>query len=264
MSAVKNPGPDDNAWPPTASLQMPPVAGVAVSVVAGLIRVGSENFQRTVERNLTHMRAMADARDLATLIEQQQSFMRDFWSDQETALAEATDVLRDGFEQARHLQNSLPAAEAPAAAVEAGVELPALPAPDPLPADPERGHQDRHVAIRVSANPANAVFEITRDAAGEFFFTLTSAEGAVLLRSEGYRSRPSAVNGIASVRKNSVDDARYDRVDDTGAFAFHLKAANHQVVGSSDAFASADARDAVIDTIKLAAAYAVVDDRTGD
>ena len=48
-----------------------------------------------------------------------------------------------------------------------------------------------------------AKFELYKDAKGEYRFKLVAPNGQTIAVSEGYKSRDSAVNGIASVKKNA-------------------------------------------------------------
>ena len=48
-------------------------------------------------------------------------------------------------------------------------------------------------------------FEIYADKAGEFRFRLKATNGQVIAVSEGYKAMASCVNGVESVKKNSVD-----------------------------------------------------------
>ncbi len=48
-------------------------------------------------------------------------------------------------------------------------------------------------------------FEIYADKAGEFRFRLKATNGQVIAVSEGYKALASCMNGIESVKKNSVD-----------------------------------------------------------
>ncbi len=74
---------------------------------------------------------------------------------------------------------------------------------------------------------------------GQFYFNLKAGNGETILTSEMYKAKPSANNGIASVQKNSPDEKRYDRrVNKGGKDYFVLKAANHQVIGVSEAYNS--------------------------
>lgn len=108
-------------------------------------------------------------------------------------------------------------------------------------------------------------FEIYTDKAGEFRFRLKASNGQNILASEGYKKRASAENGIESVRKNSADDARYERKETQGGkFSFNLKSSNGQVVGTSQSYASASSRDNGIASVKKNAPDAALKDLTGD
>ena len=54
-----------------------------------------------------------------------------------------------------------------------------------------------------------------------------------------YESKAAAENGIASIQKNSGDDARYERKESSnGKPYFNLKAGNGQVIGKSEMYES--------------------------
>ncbi len=48
-------------------------------------------------------------------------------------------------------------------------------------------------------------FEIYQDKAGEFRFRLKATNGQVIATSEGYTTKASCLNGVESVKKNTVD-----------------------------------------------------------
>ncbi len=48
-------------------------------------------------------------------------------------------------------------------------------------------------------------FELYTDKAGEYRFRLKAGNGEVIAISEGYSSKPAALNGIDSVRRNAAD-----------------------------------------------------------
>ena len=48
-------------------------------------------------------------------------------------------------------------------------------------------------------------FEVYTDKGGEFRFRLKASNGQIIASSEGYKSKKSCMNGIASVRKNAPD-----------------------------------------------------------
>ena len=70
-------------------------------------------------------------------------------------------------------------------------------------------------------------FEITTRTNGEFQFNLKATNGQIILTSEGYTTKASCTIGIESVRTNSQDDARFDRLTAKNDQPyFNLKAAN--------------------------------------
>jgi len=85
---------------------------------------------------------------------------------------------------------------------------------------------------------------------GQTYFNLKAGNGEIILKSEGYRDKASAHNGIESVRKNAPDAARYEKkTSASGKLHFNLKAANHQVIGSSELYDSENSRDAGIASV---------------
>ncbi|GKY89349.1 YegP family protein [Sinisalibacter aestuarii] len=106
-------------------------------------------------------------------------------------------------------------------------------------------------------------FELYKDKGGEFRFRLKAGNGEIILASEGYKQRASAENGIASVKKNAADDARYERKETkAGKHMFNLKATNGQVIGTSESYESASGRDNGIESVKKNAPDATVTDLT--
>lgn len=51
----------------------------------------------------------------------------------------------------------------------------------------------------------NPKFEVYTDKAGEFRFRLKARNGEIIATSEGYKAKPSCLNGVESVRKNAPD-----------------------------------------------------------
>ena len=95
-------------------------------------------------------------------------------------------------------------------------------------------------------------FEISKNDKGQFSFVLKAGNAEVILRSEPYEAKGSAENGVASVQKNSGNDARYSReTAKDGRTYFNLKAGNHQIIGTSQMYKSEDTRDAGIASVKV-------------
>ena len=94
-------------------------------------------------------------------------------------------------------------------------------------------------------------FVVTQRANGDFQFNLKAGNGQVILSSQGYAAKPSCLNGIESVRKNSQDDARFERkVSANGKPFFNLNATNGQSIGNSEMYESEAARDNGIESVK--------------
>ena len=94
-------------------------------------------------------------------------------------------------------------------------------------------------------------FELNKSSDGQFRFTLKAGNGEVILTSELYKAKSSAESGIASVQSNCTVDARYERkTSSNGKAFFNLKAANSQVIGSSQMYASESSREDGIASVK--------------
>ncbi len=104
-------------------------------------------------------------------------------------------------------------------------------------------------------------FELKKAKDGEFFFHLKAGNGQIILASERYKEKSSAENGIASVKKNAPDEGRYERKETkAGHFMFNLKAANHQVIGTSQSYKTAESREEGIASVKANAPSAPTED----
>lgn len=106
-------------------------------------------------------------------------------------------------------------------------------------------------------------FELKAAKSGQFHFNLLASNGQVILQSEMYETKTSALNGIASIQKNAPEDGRYERLTSkSGKPYFTLKAGNHQIIGQSQQYESEAARDNGIESVKKNAPEAQVVDTT--
>jgi len=102
-------------------------------------------------------------------------------------------------------------------------------------------------------------FECFKDKSGEFRFRLKAGNGETILASEGYSAKAGCENGIASVRKNCLDENCFEKKEtDSGKFRFNLKASNGQVIGTSQNYDSEAGRDNGIDSVRRNAPDAAV------
>ena len=94
-------------------------------------------------------------------------------------------------------------------------------------------------------------YEISQAKDGQYRFVLKAGNAEIILTSELYKAKASAKNGIESVQTNSSDDAKYERlVAKNGKPYFNLKAANHQIIGTSQFYANEASRDKGIESVK--------------
>lgn len=106
-------------------------------------------------------------------------------------------------------------------------------------------------------------FELSKSSNDQYRFMLKAGNGEPILTSELYNAKASAENGIASVRANCSNDDRYDRKESSnGKFYFNLKAANHQIIGSSQLYASESSRDGGITSVKNNGTTTTIKDNT--
>ncbi len=94
-------------------------------------------------------------------------------------------------------------------------------------------------------------YHLKRTSDGQYMFNLLAGNHEVILTSERYTSKASALNGIESVKVNSPDDGRYDRrTSSAGQPYFVLKAANHEIIGRSEMYSSNSAMEKGIASVK--------------
>lgn len=94
-------------------------------------------------------------------------------------------------------------------------------------------------------------FELKESANGKYHFNLKAGNGQIILSSEMYETRAAAQAGIESVKKNSGNDARYERRTSTsGSPYFVLKASNGQEIGRSEMYNTAAAMENGITSVK--------------
>jgi hypothetical protein len=106
-------------------------------------------------------------------------------------------------------------------------------------------------------------FEIYKDKAGEFRFRLKAGNGQNILASEGYKKKPSALNGIESVKKNAAEPKRFVSSQTPGGkWRFVLTSTNGQTIGTSQSYADEAGCKKGIDSVARTAAGAALDDQT--
>ena len=89
--------------------------------------------------------------------------------------------------------------------------------------------------------------------AQQYHWVLKAPNGETILTSENYASKAGAMNGIESARRNCKNDSNYRRsVSKSGQPYFTLHAPeNGQVIGVSQMYASEQARENGITSVKV-------------
>ena len=106
-------------------------------------------------------------------------------------------------------------------------------------------------------------FVIGKATDGTFYFHLKAENGKIILASETYAAKRGAEQGIDSIKTNSSMDERYERRNDTsGRPYFVLKAANEQVIGTSQMYSSPTEMEQGILSVKTNGPFATVEDLT--
>lgn len=108
-------------------------------------------------------------------------------------------------------------------------------------------------------------YHIDKAKNGQYYWNLRAGNGERILQSEMYVSKAGALNGIESCRVNSRKDDRYQRLTSTNNQPyFTLVAGNNQVIGVSETYSSAQAREGGIESCKVNGPNSPVSDDTGE
>ena len=109
----------------------------------------------------------------------------------------------------------------------------------------------------------SAYYQLSNSSDGQFHFVLKAGNSETILTSELYTAKNSAQNGIISVQNNCSDDSHYERIDSkNNKFYFNLKSQNHQIIGISQMYATAQSRDKGIDSVKSNGVCNIINDNT--
>jgi hypothetical protein len=109
----------------------------------------------------------------------------------------------------------------------------------------------------------SAKFDLKQSGSGQFMFNLKAVNGEVILTSELYKQKQSAIVGIESVKANAGDDTRYERkTAKNGQPYFVLTATNGEVIGKSEMYSSVSAMENGIQSVKKNGPVAAIEDST--
>lgn len=99
--------------------------------------------------------------------------------------------------------------------------------------------------------------EMWTDSAGKYRFHLLASNGQILVTSQSYSSRTSALNGMLSVLSNGSTETRYAvKAAASGGNYFNITATNNAVIATSEVYSTEQAaRSGVNATMSAIAAY---------
>ena len=104
-------------------------------------------------------------------------------------------------------------------------------------------------------------FELNSAADSKFRFNLRAGNHEVILTSQTYATKASALAGVESVKSNAQTDSRFERkVSKADEPYFVLSATNGQVIGQSEMYSSAAAMENGIRSVMANAPIATVKD----
>ena len=104
-------------------------------------------------------------------------------------------------------------------------------------------------------------FELKKGKSGKFSFNLKAANGQVILTSQTYKTKAAAKNGIKSVCTNCMKKTSFEqKKSKKGQPYFVLLAANKQVIGKSQMYASKTSMMNGIKSVKKNATKASIKD----
>ncbi len=113
--------------------------------------------------------------------------------------------------------------------------------------------------FKIMANHPKYDLKSTSDE--QFMFNLTASNGEIILTSERYTAKHSAMNGIESVKENAQKEERFEKLESSaGEPYFVLKAGNHEVIGRSEMYSSNQACQNGIESVMKNAPIAEVED----
>jgi hypothetical protein len=108
---------------------------------------------------------------------------------------------------------------------------------------------------------SNPKFEVHRSTVNnQFYYKLRAVNGEPILSGEGYTTRQSCHNGIASVKANASYDQRYLRKSAILNYTFNLLAVNGETIGRSENYNSESGRENGIAAVKRDALNAQIVD----
>lgn len=94
-------------------------------------------------------------------------------------------------------------------------------------------------------------YDLKKGPTGKYRFNLKAGNGEIILTSEAYEQKSSALNGITSVQKNGTQDKNFEyRTSTAQQPYFVLKAENGLIIGTSEMYSSESAAKNGVESVK--------------
>ena len=102
-------------------------------------------------------------------------------------------------------------------------------------------------------------YEISPTTNNKFMFNLKAENHQVILTSQVYEQKQSALTGIESVQKNGLDAANFEhKMSHAGQPYFVLKAQNGEIIGKSQMYSSEAAAQTGIASVQTNAPSTII------
>jgi uncharacterized protein YegP (UPF0339 family) len=99
---------------------------------------------------------------------------------------------------------------------------------------------------------ADELFEVYQDTKKEWRFRIKSKQGHILMASEAYTQRHNCLEGFASCKVNGINKKNYNVLTSKNKkFYYTLVAQNHEIIGTSPLYTTAEERDTALNTLIL-------------
>lgn len=161
-------------------------------------------------------------------------------------------------------------------------------APEPMPVVEKAPEQLPPTKVITEKTPevtkADGVFEVFRDVARRYRFHLKAPNGEIIVVSQSYGTKESALKGIASIKKNApiaktntigetmpesthqagiLEEPVFEILCDAAdKFRFHLKAANGEIIAASESYGTKESVENGIASVKKYAPMAQIINKT--
>ncbi|ATU04994.1 hypothetical protein BKN14_00880 [Candidatus Gracilibacteria bacterium HOT-871] len=107
-------------------------------------------------------------------------------------------------------------------------------------------------------------FRVSLSESKYYYFVLFSETGKVVLNSALYRTLQAVRKAMVSVKYNSSDDLKFEKIESNEKYFFTLKAGNEQIIGTSENYDSLKEVEEAIEGFKTNVGNSEVEENFSD